>query len=60
VAAAAVRKGLADRELTISMPGGDLEIVVADDWSIRMTGPAVEVYSGTFSEHFIRALEAGP
>lgn len=56
VAAAAVRKRLADRELTIAMPGGDLDITVADDWSIRMSGPAVEVYTGTLSDHFVRTL----
>lgn len=58
VAAAAVRKGLADRNVTIEMPGGSLEISVAEDWSIRMTGPAVEVYSGTFSEAFVQSLRS--
>ncbi len=58
VAAAAVRKQLADRELTITMPGGDLQISVALDWSIRMAGPAVEVYTGVLSEGFVRALAA--
>jgi diaminopimelate epimerase len=58
VAAAAVRKGLADRNVTIEMPGGSLEISVAEDWSIRMAGPAVEVYSGTFSEAFVQSLRS--
>jgi diaminopimelate epimerase len=56
VAAAAVRKGLADRDLTIVMQGGDLEISVSPDWSIRMSGPAEEVYGGTFSDTFLRRL----
>lgn len=56
VAAAAVRKGLAERDVTIEMPGGNLRISVAEDWSIRMAGPAVEVYAGTFSEPFIQML----
>lgn len=56
VAAAAVRKGLAGRDLTIVMPGGDLQISVAEDWSIRMTGPAEEVYSGVFSDMFLAQL----
>ncbi|MFO8058437.1 MAG: diaminopimelate epimerase [bacterium] len=39
--------GLADRELTVSLPGGDLEI----EWNkesnrVRMSGPAEEVYNG--------------
>lgn len=57
VAAAAVRKELADRDLTISMPGGELQISVSTDWTIRMAGPAVEVYRGTLSDHFVRLLE---
>lgn len=60
VAAAAVRKGLAERELTIAMPGGELQVAVAADWSIRMAGPAVEVYAGTLSPGLVRLLEAGP
>ncbi len=59
VAAAAVRKALTDRMLTISMQGGELQISVAPDWSIRMTGPAVEVYAGTLSAAFVSTLEAG-
>lgn len=57
VAAAAVRKGLAEPELTIAMPGGELQVAVGADWSIRMAGPAVEVYAGTLSPGFVRALE---
>lgn len=57
VAAASVRKELADRDLTIAMPGGELQISVSRDWTIRMAGPAVEVYAGTLSDHFARALE---
>jgi len=56
VAAAAVRKGIADRDLTIAMQGGDLQISVGPDWSIRMSGPAEEVYSGTFSDAFLERL----
>jgi len=56
VAAAAVRKGIADRDLTIAMQGGDLQISVGPDWSIRMSGPAEEVYSGTFSDAFLQRL----
>lgn len=56
VAAAAVRKRLADRELTINMPGGELQISVALDWSIRIAGPAVEVYEGMLSDEFVETL----
>ena len=56
VAAAAVREGTTDRQVTISAPGGDLRITVGSDWSIRMTGPASEVYMGTLSSDLIAAL----
>jgi diaminopimelate epimerase len=60
VAAAAVRRGVADRDLTIEMIGGTLHVTIAPDWSIRMTGPAMEVYEGTLSPSMIRILEALP
>jgi diaminopimelate epimerase len=56
VAAAAVRRGLTDRAVTISAPGGDLEIAVGEDWSIRMTGPATEVYTGALSADLLAAV----
>lgn len=60
VAAASVREGLTDRTVTISAPGGDLRIIVAEDWSIRMTGPASAVYVGTLSDDLVRQLTALP
>jgi len=57
-AAAAVRKGLTDREVTVSAPGGDLNLSVGADWSIRMTGPASEVYVATLSDDLIGTLAA--
>ncbi len=56
VAAAAVRKGLTDRAVTISMPGGELKVEVDAEWSLTLTGPAVEVYEGTLSEGFVSLL----
>jgi diaminopimelate epimerase len=58
VAAAAVREGLTDRQMTVSAPGGDLKITVAEDWGIRMTGPASEVYVATLSDDLVRILDA--
>jgi diaminopimelate epimerase len=58
VAAACVREGLTDRALTVSAPGGDLHMTVGEDWSIRMTGPASEVYTAALSEDLIIALRA--
>ncbi len=60
VAAASVRRGLTDRTVTISAPGGDLRITVGEDWSIRMTGPASEVYAGTLSADLVAALGSPP
>jgi diaminopimelate epimerase len=59
VAAAAVRRGVADAGgvLAIEMPGGTLQVSVAADWSIRMSGPATEVYEGTLSPALVRTLE---
>ncbi len=58
VAAAAVRKGLVNRDLTVAMQGGDLQISVAPDWSIRLSGSAEEVYAGTFSDTFLQRLSS--
>ncbi|OFX27748.1 MAG: diaminopimelate epimerase [Armatimonadetes bacterium RBG_16_67_12] len=56
VAAASVREGMVDRSVVVSAPGGDLRITVGEDWSVRMTGPASEVYAGTLSNDLVRAL----
>src|SRR2546421_3206397 len=45
VAAAAVRKALVDRTLTIAMQGGDLQISVSAGWVGENTGRAVEGYA---------------
>jgi diaminopimelate epimerase len=43
-AAAVARKlGLTDSDVTVHMPGGNLRISIADDYAIRMTGPATRV-----------------
>ncbi len=57
VAAASVREDMTDREMTVSAPGGDLRVTVGEDWSIRMTGPASEVYAGTLSADLVAAME---
>jgi len=47
-AIAAMRRGLVDRKVTVSLQGGDLEIAWRDDGRIVMTGPAVESFRGVF------------
>jgi diaminopimelate epimerase len=59
VAAACNRQGLSDRNVVISMPGGQLQISIADDDMIRMRGPVEEVCTGDFSPDLLRRIEAG-
>jgi diaminopimelate epimerase len=56
VGVACVRLGLASgsRPMLVHLPGGDLEI----EWSggtVRMTGPASEVFEGELSEEFLES-----
>ncbi|WOK37033.1 diaminopimelate epimerase [Sphingomonas sp. C3-2] len=45
-AVAAIRLGLADGPVTVTLPGGDLIIDWRDGETIRMTGPATHVFTG--------------
>jgi diaminopimelate epimerase len=58
VAAACHRDGLVDRDLTITMDGGQLQIRIAEDGEIWMTGPVEEVCSGDLSDDLLRRLRA--
>jgi diaminopimelate epimerase len=61
VAAAAVRKGLVGRRLTVAMPGGELVVSVSEAWELQLTGPAEEVCSGVLSAALVaRLTSAGP
>ena len=53
VAAAMVKKGLIDKNVTIKMPGGELKIDIDDKWNIQMTGEVREIASGTLSDELI-------
>lgn len=55
-AAVARRLGLCDSPVTVCMPGGTLLIEVADDDSVRMTGPVTKVAEGELSTE---CLEGG-
>ncbi len=61
-AAAAVRNGLCENGVTVSMPGGDLSIKIDSGFNIRMEGPAEEIASGTLSDELVEKLGrlAGP
>lgn len=44
----AMRRGLVDRRVTVTLPGGPLLIEWRDDGQIVMTGPATESFRGSF------------
>ncbi len=56
-ASAAVRLGLVASPVTVKMPGGVLDIDVAPDFGLTMTGPVAEVARGTLSPSFVRGLK---
>ncbi|MEL6528712.1 MAG: diaminopimelate epimerase [Pseudomonadota bacterium] len=47
-AIAAMQRGLVNREVKVSLPGGDLHIAWDAEDHIQMTGPATEAFRGTF------------
>lgn len=47
-AVSAMRRGLVDRQVAVTLPGGVLHIVWRDDGQIVMTGPATESFRGSF------------
>jgi diaminopimelate epimerase len=55
-ASAAVRLGLVKSPVTVKMPGGQLNIEVAKDFSLTMKGPVAEVARGSLSPSFVRGL----
>lgn len=48
VCVAGVITNRTERRITATLPGGDLEISWADDDHVYMTGPVVEVFTGTW------------
>jgi len=56
VAAACVRHGFTDPDVTVCMDGGTLRLDVAEGWLIRMTGPAALVFRGTLAPSFVAHL----
>jgi diaminopimelate epimerase len=58
VAAACVKNGLTDRTVTVSMPGGELDMEIREDWSIKMRGAVEEVAYGTLSDDLIERIKS--
>ena len=57
VVAACHRAGLVEREVTVTMPGGALEIAIAPDGELRMRGPVEEVCAGDLSPDLLRLVQ---
>lgn len=55
-AVAAVLRG-SDSPVTVHLDGGDLEVEVAEDLHVNLTGWAVPVYSGILSEELVKELD---
>lgn len=55
--AACVKSGLTANEVKVNMPGGVLDIMIRDDWTIKMRGTVEEVSSGAFSSDFLNRLK---
>jgi len=60
-AAVAHRLGLCDREISVHMPGGKIEIKIGDGYSIQMTGAVTKVSDGVIAgEMFSTPLASDP
>jgi diaminopimelate epimerase len=59
-AAAAKRLGRCDGHVNVHMPGGVLEVEVAEDYAVTQTGPAVKVASGVLSPEVLADGVAWP
>jgi len=57
VASACVKNGLTDGNVTVSMPGGELDINIRDDWSIKMRGAVEEVAEGNLSIDLLKRID---
>jgi diaminopimelate epimerase len=49
VCVAGVLSGRTERKILVHLPGGDLELLWADDGHVQLTGPAVEVFHGEWT-----------
>lgn len=49
-ATVAYRLALCDSKITVHMPGGNIDIALGADYSVRMTGPVAKVFEGTISK----------
>jgi len=57
-AAATHRLGLVDNDVTVHMPGGELQIEIAADGRICMTGPVEGTFEGSFHPDLLRKISS--
>jgi diaminopimelate epimerase len=57
-AAVAHKLGLCDREISVHMPGGTIQIEIGDNFSIRMTGGVTKVADGVMSKEMFGTIIA--
>lgn len=57
VASACVKNGFTDGNITVSMPGGELDIDIREDWSIKMRGAVEEVAVGHLSTDILKRID---
>ena len=57
VAAACVKTKRTGLDLTIHMPGGDLSLMVGENFDLTMRGPVEEISSGTVTGELLKFLE---
>lgn len=50
------KKGLIDSEVKIKMPGGNLDIVIDENWNIKLTGEIREICNGILSSELIEDI----
>ena len=49
-AAVAFKLGFCDSNIAVHMPGGKIDIVMSEDYSVQMTGPVTKVCHGVIDE----------
>lgn len=54
VASTMRKNNLVDKDVTIRMPGGELQISIDEEWNIKMTGPVEEICSGVFCKEMVK------
>ena len=57
VTAACRRLDLVDQQVTIQMPGGELDVTIGPHWELTMRGPVSEVYTGTLSPDLVEEIK---